>query len=294
MNKPANYTKTTVVLSATAEQSDAMCIDELSTFLALTFAGQTLPVRNNCFLIFWVKEGRGSLLVDGNKHIIAGNTIYCIYPGQLMQFSGHAGIQGCVLSLSNDFCALNDDVARLLYAGAFKLQGMIAITLAGEVKEETEQLLNSMVKEYTGTSEFKNEMLRTLLKVFLIQLSRLTDVVMREDAGMQGDIHLVSQFLEMVNLHFLTMKKVSDYAERLSLAPNYLNIKVKRVSGYTAGYHIRQRIVLEAKRQAHWDQMSLKEISYKLGYSDVAHFSKFFKKEAGVSFSSFKRIQYAR
>lgn len=88
------------------------------------------------------------------------------------------------------------------------------------------------------------------------------------------------------------MKKVSDYAAALGAAPNYLNVRVKRVSGFTASHHIQQRILQEAKRKARWEGKNLKEIAYMLGYDDISHFSKFFKKTAGFTFSDFKKIRF--
>ncbi|GGH79464.1 AraC-like DNA-binding protein [Filimonas zeae] len=293
MSNTIHTTEAPVEATMGREQSNAMRIFDLSSFIAQSCASRTSMVKENSFLIFWVEEGGGSFLVDMKEQVVTCSTVYCIYPGQSLQFESLMSAKGLVLSFTADFCSLNDDLTRLLYSGVFKAYGMIAMEVHDEVKAELMQLLQSMVKEYFSVSEFRNEMMHTLLKVFLIQLSRLADHSLLQDNDMQNDVSLVTKFLEMIDVHFLTLKKVSDYAERLSIAPNYLNIKVKKVSGYTAGYHIRQRIVLEAKRQAHWDSMSLKEISYKLGYNDVAHFSKFFKKEAGVSFSSFKRIQHA-
>lgn len=293
MSNTIHTTQIPVEVTGGTELTNAMCIFDLSSFIAQSSSAPTSMVKEHSFLIFWIEEGKGSFLIDMKEQVVTRSTVYCIYPGQSLQFKNLMAVKGLVLSFTADFCSLNDDLTRLLYSGVFKAYGMIAMEVHDEVKAELVQLLQSMVKEHFAVSEFKNEMMRTLLKVFLIQLSRLADHSLLQDNDMQNDVNLVTKFLEMIDIHFLTLKKVSDYAERLSLAPNYLNIKVKKVSGYTAGYHIRQRIVLEAKRQAHWNKMSLKEISYKLGYNDVAHFSKFFKKEAGVSFSSFKRIQHA-
>jgi AraC family transcriptional regulator, transcriptional activator of pobA len=46
---------------------------------------------------------------------------------------------------------------------------------------------------------------------------------------------------------------------------------------------------LEAKRLARYSDLSVKEVAYELGYEDVAHFSKFFKKNQGLAFSDFRR-----
>jgi YesN/AraC family two-component response regulator len=85
---------------------------------------------------------------------------------------------------------------------------------------------------------------------------------------------------------------VSDYAGRLSVTPNYLNEIIKKTTGFSAGHHIRQRIVLEAKRQATYSGRCMKEIAYFLGFCDMAHFSKLFKNTTGMNFSYFKKENF--
>jgi AraC family transcriptional activator of pobA len=53
--------------------------------------------------------------------------------------------------------------------------------------------------------------------------------------------------------------------------------------------------VLEAKRLVSLGDVPLKEVAYHLGFEDVSHFSKLFKRCTGVTFSFFKeqrRAQY--
>ena len=81
---------------------------------------------------------------------------------------------------------------------------------------------------------------------------------------------------------------MSGYAAQLFVTANYLNKIVKKCTGFSAGHHIRQRVVLEAKRMARYSDTNMKEIAYDLGFLDSAHFSKFFKSGAGSNFSDFK------
>ena len=46
---------------------------------------------------------------------------------------------------------------------------------------------------------------------------------------------------------------------------------------------------MEAKRQAMYSQVSMKEIAYGLGFDNLAHFSKYFKTNSGINFTDFKR-----
>ena len=95
----------------------------------------------------------------------------------------------------------------------------------------------------------------------------------------------------MVSLEkkFKEKKMVADYAAELFITPNYLNGIIKKITGFSAGYHIRQRVVLEAKRLGRYSDAGMKEIAYSLGFEDSSHFSKFFKAVAGMNFSDFKK-----
>ena len=46
---------------------------------------------------------------------------------------------------------------------------------------------------------------------------------------------------------------------------------------------IAQRIVVEAKRELYLTSKSVKEVAFLLGYTDEYYFSRFFKKQVGVS-----------
>jgi AraC-like DNA-binding protein len=46
---------------------------------------------------------------------------------------------------------------------------------------------------------------------------------------------------------------------------------------------------LEAKRRAAFEEYSMKEIAYYLGFWDPADFSKYFKNSSGTNFTDFKK-----
>lgn len=147
-----------------------------------------------------------------------------------------------------------------------------------------------MVREYDNPFLFKSELLRIYLKVFLIYLTRQSNIVL-QTVMQNRNAELVKSFAGLVEKDFRTMKRVGDYAKCLYVSPNYLNEIVKKITGHSAGQHIRQRVVLEAKRQAAYSNTCMKKIARDLGFADMAHFSKLFKSTAGVSFTSFKKAR---
>ena len=73
------------------------------------------------------------------------------------------------------------------------------------------------------------------------------------------------------------IKKPSAYAEMMHISESYLNEVLKKHTGCSLSYLIRQQIILEAKRRLLYTELSVKEIAYELGYEEAAYFSRIFK-----------------
>jgi AraC family transcriptional regulator, transcriptional activator of pobA len=99
---------------------------------------------------------------------------------------------------------------------------------------------------------------------------------------------LVKQFKDLLDIHFIQWHKVAEYAKSLHITSNYLNELVTQETGKSAKDMIINRIMLEAKRFATYSETSLKEVAYKLGFDDPAHFSKLFKNQEEQSFTEFR------
>ena len=105
------------------------------------------------------------------------------------------------------------------------------------------------MKEYENQYPFRALLIKRYFRIFLILLSRQLEEFV-ENVGQTRETELVKRFMEMLDKNFREEKMVSGYAAQLYVTANYLNRIVKKNTGYSAGHHIRQRVVLEAKRMA--------------------------------------------
>ena len=81
---------------------------------------------------------------------------------------------------------------------------------------------------------------------------------------------------------------VSFYAEQQCLSANYLSTIVSKVSGSSATEWINRALVLHAKVLLKTTQQKTSEIADSLGFSDHATFTKFFKRETGLTPREFR------
>jgi AraC-like DNA-binding protein len=100
---------------------------------------------------------------------------------------------------------------------------------------------------------------------------------------------LTGRFQWLLENNFREKKAVSQYAKDLFVTPNHLNRVLKEFTGFSARQLIQQRIIMEAKKKACERGSTMKAIAYDLGFTDIAHFSKYFKNTSGINFSSFKK-----
>lgn len=99
---------------------------------------------------------------------------------------------------------------------------------------------------------------------------------------------LANKFKQIVKENFKENKQVKAYAALLNITPLYLNEVMNEITGFSASYWIQQEVLLEAKRLLYYSGMDVNEVAYELGYEDAAYFSRFFKKNAGVTASDFR------
>ncbi len=243
------------------------------------------------FEILWIQRGKGSLSIDLNKMDIDINTIICLIPGQLRKFNkGTTKIEGYYISLCADFLCMPESQLDFSFLIAQHNRGNNYLMLQPDEETivEMDEVVLKMSREFKNSYLMRSEILQGFLKIFMIYLSRKMEKVI-SDKMCCKDAEMVSRFMMMLKKEFANKKKVAEYAEELCVTPNYLNQMVKRISGFPASHHIQQQIIIEAKRQALYSGMRLKEIADFLGFNDYAHFSKFFKNYSGTNFSNFKK-----
>lgn len=194
---------------------------------------------------------------------------------------------------SGSFCVFTEDFFikdksyyHLEDLPIFQPGGVPVFEIDDEQAEEIENLFKKIKNEIDSDYVFKYDLIRNYV-LELIHYGQKLQPASKISSSNDASMRVVSLFIELLERQFpiesreqrLQLKTAKDYADRLAVHVNYLNKRLKEGTGKTTTEFISDRIIQEAKillRQTKWN---VSEISYALGFEEIAHFSNFFKRK---------------
>lgn len=177
----------------------------------------------------------------------------------------------------------------------FKPNTDFIFQLTKEQNKEIAYIFEKMHAEIKSDYAFKYDLLRNYVIELIHQGQKLKPLTPVENT-LNASSRITTLFLELLERQFpiesasqvLLMRTPTHYADTLNIHVNHLNKVLKEITGKTTTEIVASRIAQEAKillRQTSW---SVSEIAFALGFDEVAHFSNFFKKQAGLSPVSYR------
>lgn len=143
--------------------------------------------------------------------------------------------------------------------------------------------------EYKGMEVHRTLLLEYLLGSILLRLARrLPAVTAQPRIEMSKAGEHFGRFSVMIEESYQYHYTVAHYAEMLGITPSHLNAVCRQIASHSALELIHARIVLEAKRSLIYTSMTISVIAYSIGFTDPAYFTRFFKRQVGLSPKDFR------
>ncbi|MBB4119626.1 AraC-like DNA-binding protein [Mesonia hippocampi] len=238
------------------------------------------------------------LLEDANEFSIdfvnyknERNSILFLSPYQNLKWFGKSSQKIKLIEFHGDFYCIEYHKKEVACNGLLfnNIYSQPYILLGACKFGELEELIEKMAIENKNKITFSDSVLKSYLQLLLAICSR--------EKALQIDDALIEQpfekqlfkFQPLLEEHFIQQRAPSFYANVLAMSTSSFSKKVKQQFGKTPTKLIQERVVLEAKKQLHLTYKSVKEIATLLNFDDKYYFSRYFKKEVGLSPSQFRQ-----
>lgn len=238
------------------------------------------PHRDSHYLLMLLHSGSYSMKIDTVLHECQANDILVIVPGRVHQVVASDRAEGWSISFDPSL------MPTALY-NSINTWFAMHNTLS-DPKKKLEAYFVNITQLFQSYETYPDanyvQVIFHLLQAILYSLQvMISDAQQEQRIATRGRLPLHDAFFKLLHQWFREWKQTRQYAAELSVSAGHLNDMVKKETGFSVSYHIQDAVVTEAKRLLFHTSMSVKEISYKLGYEDDNYFSRLFKKVTGES-----------
>lgn len=265
-----------------------------SSFVLANFnctPSQQLLEQEGYYKIIWVKEKEHSIIVDGYTINLMPDQILFCTPRNVLRILKESGI--IAVLFNREFYCIGDHDYEVSCNGVlfFGSSAPPVINLSAIEAENFDMMFSIFKEEFELKDRIQGEMLQVMLKRLLIKSTRLLKDKKLIPNMPKAQFYLIRKFHILVERHFKTKHKVSEYAKKLYKSPKTLSNLFNKAGYPTPLNIINERIILEARRLLLFSDLNAEEIAYELGYKEGAHFSKFFKSHVGIPPIKFREQQ---
>lgn len=252
---------------------------------------------NNCQKLTELKRSELALLwfKSDDNVIKVDNVSYTLNTNQIMSLTEFHRVepvqtnQLLLIKWNRDFYCIVDHDSEVSCKGIL-YYGASSVPVIAPSKEDIE-ILETVLKmfciEMHSKDNLQLEMLQMMLKRTLILCTRIYKTHhLKTDST--SNIDVIREYNYLVEQHYKEKHSVNEYAELLNKSPKTLSNVFKKHGQTSPLRFIQNRIMLEARRLLIYSDLTVSEIAYELGFSEIHAFSRFFKGQEGCSPQNFR------
>jgi AraC-like DNA-binding protein len=232
--------------------------------------------------IYYILEGEGRIEIDGREYFPKPKQI-CIMPAYVRQSYEAISDKGYLKYWAHFVCK----------SGGRSIFDIIKVPYVIDIKQDVTRerlktIFTSMIEHYKQKTFVSNIMIESYIRELI--------AIYLKEAGIENitiasskDNDRQSEILKYINDNIHEKISIDDMARALYLHPNYFIKYFKKAFGISPARYINKKKIELACEMLGNEKINISEISSDLGYSDIYHFSKVFKKHTGFPPSYYRR-----
>jgi len=255
------------------------------------------PNRRDFYKIMYVTKGIGVFTLGSRTYHIQEPTILFIHPGEIISWKKlNTESEGYIGFFKKEYADRYPTLRSLIEKyGLFNDPLKSVILLAKNDITVLDPLFAQMLAAEKTGGPLAEETMQAFLQLLILNCTRIAnypipDAITGEFKHMYEFFHLLE--MEANNINYVKpvrLKTAKEFAEELSLHPNYLNALLKKYTGQNVSAHIKGRLLEQSKVLLLRTDWTLQDIAFSLGFADQSNFSHFFKNLAGLTPADFRK-----
>lgn len=251
------------------------------------------PLQTMTNIVAICISGHGEMNISGNKiKIEANDVLVCPHSVRIDEFEISDDFECKVLSLSDRLIQglLHDKIE--IWHQAVYVKNINVIRMSEACKEQFGYyyaLIHSKI-ENKARHPAHQVIIQALIRALLLEMCFILEHTQGQQEikeTSQGKM-LFNRFLTTISRNDIKRRPISYYASELAITPKYLTMLCLKFSNKTASQWIIQYTKEDIRFFLKNSNLSIKEISAKLGFANMSHFGSYVRKHLGVSPSDFR------
>ncbi|SNT36840.1 transcriptional regulator, AraC family [Noviherbaspirillum humi] len=237
--------------------------------------------HNGLFQMLFLQSGSATVCIDEREERMRAGQVALVPQMCIHGFRFEADALGSVLTLAYPL------FSRLVQHADNPLATLTQVQLHTlDEKRERDYLSTAFEElgaEYRQQAPYRELLLENLLGGILLRLARHVTHQARDAPAEQRARRHFSRFSQLIEQHYAEHRPLSFFAAELGITAAHLNALCRQTVGRSPLELLHERVLLEAKRSLVYSAMTVSVISDRLGFSDPAYFTRFFRKQTGMS-----------
>ncbi|MGF6665642.1 AraC family transcriptional activator of pobA [Paraburkholderia atlantica] len=238
--------------------------------------------------ILYIRSGSGHVLIESEKLAIEAPCLILLPAQTVHGFVFSPEIDGLVITAAQR--AL-ESISKAVSPGLVPvLQRPALIPVRSAIGERTLMpLFGLLEQEFRGSARGHIAAGMSLMIALFVQVARLTDAVSSTGATVNDRrAAQIKRLRELIAAHVREHLSIDFYAEKLGVTAAQLGRICREELGHSPLSLVNDQLIREAQRDLVYSGSSIKQIAHALGFEDAAYFSRYFRKQTGVTPKEFQ------
>ena len=246
--------------------------------------------RHDALLQFlYIRGGGGQVLIENSMIDLVPPCVIMLPAQTVHGFNFAPNVDGLVVTVAQRSIEALASIAAPGLVPVLQRAGVSRMS-AHSVKESAfVPIVELLEKEFRATNRGHMAAGMSLLIALFVHVVRLCESASAPSvASTERRAQQIKRFRELVAAHFREHRPVEFYAQKLGMTVTQLGRICREEISSLPLAMINEHLVREAQRDLVYSSMSVKQIAHGLGFADIAYFSRYFRKQTGVTPTRFQ------